>query len=174
MPHLDLSFLGLLQVKLDDHTVTTFEADKEIGYGASTYLAHHLLGRTTLSQGDLVMAQQHLQRVIQERSNAKMSLWIPPASNEAYLIDTAYLLETLAVLSSALKAMPQAVRWFGAIADWETRFAGIYCPRERSEHQAALEKARQALGEEAFSAAWTEGQALSLEQAVALILENHE
>jgi hypothetical protein len=105
--------------------------------------------------------------MITERASAKVSIFIPPASNGAHPIDTAYLLETLAVLASALGAVERAMRWFGTIADWETRFSGIYCPRERSEHQAALEEARQALGEEAFAAYWKAGQAMTLEQALA-------
>ncbi len=138
-----------------------------IGPGAPLHLAHHLLGRTALSQGALVEAQQHLEKMLIARSSTLVKLYFPPVCNDGNPLDTAYLLEALAVLAGAQGSMPRAVTLFAAIADWETRFAGLYCPRERSEHQAALAAARQALGAEAFAAAWQAGRHMSLEQALA-------
>jgi hypothetical protein len=47
-------------------------------------------------------------------------------------------------------------------------------PDVRIEGEAALARARAALGEEAFAAAWAEGQALTLEEAVAYALADEE
>ncbi len=44
-------------------------------------------------------------------------------------------------------------------------------PAERSDYDWAVGAMRAALGEEAFAAAWAEGRALPLEEAVALALE---
>ena len=44
-----------------------------------------------------------------------------------------------------------------------------YSPRERSEHEENLDACRAALGEESYGAAFAEGQALTLDQAIAWI-----
>jgi hypothetical protein len=38
------------------------------------------------------------------------------------------------------------------------------CPAERSEYEQALEATRAGLGEEAFTTAWEEGKAMTVEQ----------
>jgi hypothetical protein len=44
-------------------------------------------------------------------------------------------------------------------------------PSRRAEHQRELAAARAALGKQAFAAAWAEGRAMTLEQAVAYALD---
>ena len=44
-------------------------------------------------------------------------------------------------------------------------------PAERAEHDGSVAAVRTALGEKAFAAAWAEGRALSLEDAIMLALE---
>ena len=44
-----------------------------------------------------------------------------------------------------------------------------YC--SRADHDRAVAAARAALGEEAFAAAWAEGRAMTLEQAIAFALQ---
>ena len=85
--------------------------------------------------------------------------------------ETAYMSESLAVLAAAQGAMRPAAVLFGAIQEWEAQISGTYCPKERSEHQTALDLARQALGEEGFDASWKEGQAMAIDQARAYALE---
>jgi hypothetical protein len=50
------------------------------------------------------------------------------------------------------------------------RFESGFLPRKRSEHEAALATIHQALEDQAFTLAWEEGQAMTLEQAVAYAL----
>jgi hypothetical protein len=47
-------------------------------------------------------------------------------------------------------------------------------PIDRDDYERDKAQARTQLGEEAFTAAWAEGQAMSLEQAIALALEEVE
>ncbi len=48
----------------------------------------------------------------------------------------------------------------------------VSCPAERDEYEQALTSVRTALGEGEFTAAWAEGQALTLEQMEAFALES--
>ena len=78
------------------------------------------------------------------------------------------LLEGAAVLFSQQGKRLQAVRLFGAL-DEQYQPGRLSLPlRAREEHEQALASARSALGEEAFAAAWQEGQAMSPEQACGL------
>lgn len=134
------------------------------GYGTS--VAQHLLGRVALSRGDLPAASTFLNQMLMVNTPviwSGLGFTNPP--------ETAYLLESLAVLAAAQGVIKRAAILCGAIREWESQIEGIYCPRERSEHQAALDAARRVLGEEAFEAAWKEGQALTMEQARAYALE---
>jgi tetratricopeptide (TPR) repeat protein len=83
----------------------------------------------------------------------------------------AYSLEGLAAVLLAQAEAYKAVRLWGA-ADALRESIGAPLPpdeRERCERQMAL--ARSALGEDARSAAWSEGRAMSLDQAIAYALE---
>jgi len=62
----------------------------------------------------------------------------------------------------------------GRHAVWpdSTLWAGwTWTPRDDDEALTAARAARAALGEEAFAAAWAEGRAMTLEQAIAYALE---
>ena len=63
-----------------------------------------------------------------------------------------------------------AATLLGVLAGFVERLGGSFSPEEKEELDAAIRDAREALGNEAFDAAWTEGGALSLDQAVDLSL----
>jgi hypothetical protein len=64
-----------------------------------------------------------------------------------------------------------AARCFGAISAFREA-TGAPLPRpERARHDQTVVAARSALGETGYEAAWTEGRAMTLEQAVAYALE---
>ena len=84
------------------------------------------------------------------------------------------ILETLegaAALFSQQGKRLQAVRLFGALNELYQPIRLSLPLREREENEEALASARSALGEEAFAAAWQEGQAMTLEQARVFALE---
>jgi hypothetical protein len=61
----------------------------------------------------------------------------------------------------------------GGAAEAQREALGVpLAPATRSDQDQALRALRAALGEEGFAAAWAEGQALSLEEAVALALQD--
>jgi hypothetical protein len=47
-------------------------------------------------------------------------------------------------------------------------------PYERAEHDQAVSAARAALGEEAFTKAWAEGQKMTIDEAIEYALSNTE
>ena len=74
-------------------------------------------------------------------------------------------------LEVARGAPARGVTLLGAGADGEGLIGTVHVPEVRAEAPGFLERARQTLGEAAYAAAWAEGQAMTLEQAVAYALE---
>jgi hypothetical protein len=66
----------------------------------------------------------------------------------------------------------RGVTLLGACARGEGPLGTVHMPEVRAEAPGFLERARQALGEAAYGAAWAAGQAMTLEQAVAYALED--
>jgi predicted ATPase/DNA-binding XRE family transcriptional regulator len=145
---------------------------REAGIKLGTAGALHGLGRVAQSREDYGTA----------RSRYTEALAICQGMSDR--ISAARHLEALATLSAAQKqlepsplhfeALRQAARLFGAV---DTLHPGIrfeISAAERAEHDQAIAAARAALGEEAFAAAWAEGCAMTMAQAVAYALENQD
>lgn len=75
----------------------------------------------------------------------------------------------VAVIALNGGAATTAATLLGFLAGFAERFGGL-SPLEKEEFDAAIAQAREALGNEAFGAAWTEGGALSVDQAIELSL----
>jgi predicted ATPase/class 3 adenylate cyclase len=73
----------------------------------------------------------------------------------------------IAVIALTSGEAEDAATLLGFYAGFAERF-GDLSPHQKDEIDAAIAQAREALGNEAFDAAWTEGSALSLDQAVDL------
>ena len=80
-------------------------------------------------------------------------------------------IQALGVLAAAQAEYRRAAVVFGALDQLVGWLTNVSSPAERDEYEQALASARAALGEEAFTAAWAEGQATTLEQMEALALE---
>src|SRR5215211_4768375 len=87
--------------------------------------------------------------------------------------DVAHCFDGLAAVAAAEGMIVRAARLWGAEeALLERMEAAVYTyVPDRSLHRSQVEAARARLGEEAFEAAWAEGRAMSLEQAVEYALE---
>ncbi len=66
----------------------------------------------------------------------------------------------------------RAARLWGAAEALREVIGSPRPPNEREEYERGLATVREALGEEVFSAAWAEGRAMSLEQAIEYALQN--
>jgi hypothetical protein len=77
-------------------------------------------------------------------------------------------------LAAVVVALGQPLRGarLGGVAEALREALGVpLAPAARSNQDQAVQAMRAALGEEAFAAAWAEGRAMPLEEAVALALE---
>jgi DNA-binding NarL/FixJ family response regulator len=76
-------------------------------------------------------------------------------------------LECLARLAAAEGNHPYAARLLGAAADIRERMGHARFPMYQADYEVAVDKVRDALGQNDFDAAWAEGVALSTEEAIA-------
>jgi hypothetical protein len=86
----------------------------------------------------------------------------------------AYLGNLFGVMAIAQGRHARGVRLLGATDGDDLQTAAKFFPEMPREREEALVAARAALGEEAFAAAWAEGQALTLEEAVDVALARDE
>jgi non-specific serine/threonine protein kinase len=88
-----------------------------------------------------------------------------------HLVRAARTLCFLGILAVRQGAFARGVRLFGA-AEAVCGYYRVWLdPVQRTDLEASVASARAALGEETFASAWAEGQAMTLEQAVAYALE---
>jgi tetratricopeptide (TPR) repeat protein len=81
-------------------------------------------------------------------------------------------LEGMAALALATGAPERAARLFGAAASIREQLRAPILPMERDLQEQAVQRTRAVLGEEAFTAAWEQGRALTLEAAAAQAAED--
>ena len=117
--------------------------------------AHQSLGETTLAQGNTVRAATHLAEALGLFHD---------------LGDRAGVLWCLAGLAgvAALKEEPDRAAWLWGAAEALRQSVGARtAPAARLTHERLQAEVRKQLGEETFNAKWAEGQAASVEQAIA-------
>ena len=86
-------------------------------------------------------------------------------------LDTPYTLEALGLAVAALGKSEHAARLWGAAAAWREAINEPLPLTFQEDYVASINHARTQLGEEAYASAWSEGYAMSPEQALALALE---
>jgi non-specific serine/threonine protein kinase len=82
-----------------------------------------------------------------------------------------YTLEALGLAAAALGKSQHAARLWGAAASWREAINEPLPPTFQRDYAESMTQARTQLGEEVYASAWSEGQAMSPEQAFALALE---
>jgi ATP/maltotriose-dependent transcriptional regulator MalT len=127
---------------------------RAIGYQPGIISTLFLLGRFALEEGNVTRARELFDE----------GLTLLREKNENVLLAVTTSLQGMGVTLVALGRLAEAVRLWGA--------AETLCPllpEERSLVARARATARAGLGDEVFTAAWAEGQAMTLEQALAAI-----
>ena len=119
------------------------------------------LARVAFAQGEHKKARAYLKEASRIKQWPRGSIWDASFS----------ILETCAFLDAGQQDMERSSRLLGATDAWHTKWHLTRTPRERAEREKAIDYVRQRLGEEAFVAAWKEGQAMTLEQAIAYARE---
>ncbi len=123
-------------------------------------IAHSLrnLGRVAYKQDDYAVARSCYEEslvIFQELENKQ---------------GMASCLEALARLASTQAQEEQAARLWGTAEALREAFGSPLPPNERAEYDREVAEARRALGEDAFTAAWTEGRAMTREQVIVYAL----
>jgi hypothetical protein len=80
------------------------------------------------------------------------------------------VLEGFALIASAQEQPERAARLWGAAVELRGEIGSLLPLNEREEYDRNIAMVRTALGEEAFTAAWAEGRAMTMEQAIAYAL----
>jgi hypothetical protein len=131
---------------------------REAGYKFGTSSALQGLGRVAQSQEDFIAARSFYSEAIvlsQEISNS---------------LTVAQNLSAFATLAAAQNKPELAARLVGAAEAQIPSIRFEMSAKERSEYDQAAAAARTALGEDAFAAAWEEGQKMTLDEAVSYAL----
>jgi len=117
--------------------------------------ARHYLGVIALNQGDYERAETVFRQSLASRRQGSQPYGI--AAN----------LERLGQLRAAMERPAAAARLLGAAEGVRTCIHTPVPPREQPTHNRTVAALRACLGDAAFSAAWSEGQAMDLDDLVA-------
>jgi predicted ATPase/DNA-binding CsgD family transcriptional regulator len=129
---------------------------KKLGDKWSLALALGALGENFRRQGNYQQAESHFQQglaIYQELNNTVDVLWI---------------LQALAISAVEQGQAKRAVHLWGAAESLREAVHAPLSSSYQSDYAPFLKSARTALGEEAFTTAWSDGRSLTLEQAIAL------
>jgi predicted ATPase len=124
-------------------------------------IAHGLvcLGAVACDQGDYGAARALFEEGLAICTERGYQRWI------------ANYLEGLAAVAVAQEQFERAARLLGTAEGLREATGAALPPAERAGHDRSVAAVRTALGEDAFAAAWAEGRAMPLEQAVQYALE---
>ncbi len=129
---------------------------KKLGDKWRLALALGALGENFRRQGNYQQAESHFQQglaIYQELNNTVDVLWI---------------LQALAISAVEQGQAKRAVHLWGAAESLREAAHAPLSSSYQSDYAPFLKSARTALGEEAFTTAWSDGRSLTLEQAIAL------
>ncbi len=127
---------------------------KEIDSKWEIAMTIQILGRVEAQRGDLSAARKHFIE----------SLTLSREMGEKPI--TPFILEGLAGVAAAESAFSWAAQLWGAAEALREEIATPLMPVFRTDYEHAVATACQALGEEAFAAAWAEGRSMTLDQVL--------
>jgi tetratricopeptide (TPR) repeat protein len=174
-------------------------ASQAIGSPFGWAMAMSRLALLDRLEGDLVAARQRLEECIplmvevhhatgywmsraalsnllrsegrRDEAQAAMSEQLRSARREGNRVETLHQLVSLGILAIDESDFVRGTRLIATHSTPDGLVSTIHAPDLRVEGPAALERAREALGEAAYRVAWEQGRAMRLDQAVAYALE---
>ncbi|MCV7400426.1 LuxR family transcriptional regulator [Mycobacterium fragae] len=128
-----------------------------------TYLSHALTtrARVAIAQGDSEHAWRDAHDALACAADVEAYLLIPD------------ILECLAVLAGEVESHREAARLLGAAHAIRQRMGTMRYKVWNASYEASVAALRNAMGEKGFESAWTEGAALSIEEAIAYAQRGH-
>jgi predicted ATPase/DNA-binding XRE family transcriptional regulator len=139
----------------------SLERFREYGEPIGVPWALHGLGDTALAQGDALLAGAHFREAL--------ALF----RHEGDRGGMAYCLAGLAGAAALDEEPARAARLWGAAEALRLLIGARHAPAGRATRERLMAVAREQFGETGFDAAWAEGQAMTLEQALAEALEDN-
>ncbi|MGA9358303.1 MAG: LuxR C-terminal-related transcriptional regulator [Mycobacterium sp.] len=126
-----------------------------VALGAHLMMALVTRARVALAQNDRDQAERDAHDALTLAANLKGYLVIPD------------VLECLATLAVGAGAYREAARYFGAAQALRNRAGQVRFTIYDAAHDTLVATLREAMGDNAFEAAWTEGEALTIDEAIA-------
>ena len=117
------------------------------------------MGIISLDKYELTVAKDYLIRSLDDPIKSVDPLRIYPR------------LEFISYLAIAQREITRAARLLGSTESCSEWLQALRAPKERTEREKAIATVREGLGEAAFAKAWKDGQAMTLEQAIAYAKE---
>jgi predicted ATPase/class 3 adenylate cyclase len=161
--------LGLVALDADGDLETAWSSNEEsltlyrqIGNQRMTGVVRAALGRVARARGDLEGA----------RALVAESLRLHVQVGDVGMVSTR--LYTLAEIDADARRFQRTVTLAGAASAVDEAMGIRAAPRSRRDRDACLARARAALPHEIFARAWTEGQSMTRERAIAYALEGPE
>jgi tetratricopeptide (TPR) repeat protein len=128
--------------------------EREQGHQTSIAMTLGNLGLLAFAQGDYARA-----RALQEDA---LALW-PFITNKPWL---ARGVEHFALIAAATNEPERAARLFGAAAGLRARLGSTLPPNDQEFNERYIAQAQEQISADVFAAAWAEGEAMALEEAI--------
>ncbi|MCW3096470.1 MAG: hypothetical protein JWL77_2088 [Chthonomonadaceae bacterium] len=157
--------------------VESLAIQREIGDRHGIARSLNNLGSVAGHQGDYTVARAYyveslaIRQEIGDRPGIVFSLEAFAALIAAETTAFTVPVETTEVSRETGVGMQKAARLWGAAQSLREQMGAPLPPSARDEHDRDVAAAHVALGDEAFPAAWTEGQQMTMEQAISYALE---
>ena len=132
-------------------------ADEAVSSTTGYYLSAALTGRARvlMAQGEPKQAESDAHDALTRAANIEAYLFVPD------------ILEVLADLAGETGSYPEAARLFGAAQAIRNRMGAVRLKVWDADYEASVAALRNTMGDKDFEAAWAEGAALSIEEAIA-------
>ena len=142
--------------RLHEDSISLFQQLEELPIGI--VWGFQSLGEIALAEGKAVIAARHFVNAL------------GISQDEGFRVETAWCLAGLAG-AAALSEEPERAVWLWGAAEALRQSMGVReAPASRATHERLKNVVRQQLGQAAFNAKWAEGQAASVEQAIAKVM----
>ncbi|MBI5651877.1 MAG: hypothetical protein HZC40_15785 [Chloroflexi bacterium] len=122
----------------------------------------YYLGLLELTKGNLRESNEYLQESITQAHKANLRFWLP------------FLMDAFGYLAATVKLPERAARLFGAAEVLREQLQTPMPPVYRDDYEKYLPLARAQLDDAMFNAAFAEGRAMNLDQAIAFALAEIE
>jgi DNA-binding CsgD family transcriptional regulator len=139
----------------------------EDAYREGLEVGHHVHNRSVVGIGEVGLAVIARAKGDGEEAEARAHAAVEPLVQGGMRWPMTFVLQILGEVAGDAESWAEATRLLAAAARLRDDMGLVPFPFERDRYEGAVARVHHALGDEAFEAAWTEGTALSWEEAVA-------